>query len=315
MDRRTLLGGISGALGLGLLAWGGWQALRPTSATRVTPEALQAHVDALVAAGPAAEGHPEKERVLAHLVATLHATGAQVKVLPFTEPIEALGTTWQLENVVASFRPEAKRRVLLGTHWDTRPWADEDPDPSVRDRPIVGANDGISGAAVLLALAEELARVPPPPGLGVDLVFFDGEEGPKGSDDYFLGSKALAETWFQVGVAQPEAGVVIDMVGKRGQRIRREQNGQTQARTVNDELFRGAKRLGLQSFQDAPGRFVTDDHVAWLRRGTPVILLIDMDYPEWHTQADRVDRLDPAALHDVLRALLAWVQQRGAAGP
>lgn len=315
MDRRTLAGVVVGAAGLALLAFGGLQALRAPKRTSPSAEALQAHVDALVAKGPAAEGHPEKERVREHLVATLQATGAQVKVLPFTEPIEALGTTWQLENVVASFRPEAKRRVLLGTHWDTRPWADEDADPAVRDRPIVGANDGISGTAVLLALAEELGRVPPPPGLGVDVVFFDGEEGPKGSDDYFLGSKALAETWFAVGVAQPEAGVVIDMVGKRGQKIRREQQSQTHARTVNDELFRGAKRLGLQSFQDAPGRFVTDDHVAWLRRGTPVILLIDMDYPEWHTQADRVDRLDPASLHDVLRALLAWVQQRGAATP
>ena len=91
-------------------------------------------------------------------------------------------------NIIARFNTKAKSRILLATHYDTRRWADYDPDPSNRDKPIIGANDGGSGVAVLLDLANIMCRVEPP--CGVDMIFFDGEDfGRPGSDDYCQGSK------------------------------------------------------------------------------------------------------------------------------
>ncbi len=303
------LGAIGVALAIAALAVAAIVAGKDRGEARPTAASVGAAARTLVELGPAAEGHASKDRVRDHLVERLRAAGAAVQVLPFDAKLQD-GTTWRLENVVGSFRPDAKRRLLLGSHWDTRPWADEDEDPAKRGQPIQGANDGVSGAAVLLEVAAALGARPPPEGLGVDVVFFDGEEGPKGSPDYFLGSRELADGWFRTGLAAPEAAVVLDMVGKQGLRIRREQTSHSMARELDEEVFRLAKELGLRSFADGPGRSVTDDHTAFLRRGVPAILLIDMDYPAWHTSRDTLDKLDPAAMAEVATLLLAWVERR-----
>ena len=277
-------------------------------ADELSPDALAATAKRLVEAGPAAEGSPSKDRVQALIEAELAAAGARVKVLPFTAEVPGHGT-WQLANVVGSFHPEAKRRLMLGTHWDTRPWADEDADPGRRAKPIVGANDGVSGVAVLLEIARALGQNPPPAGTGVDLVFFDGEEGPKGTDAYFLGSKQLAEGWYELGLAPPSKGVVVDMVGKQGLRIRREAASNQLARSVNDRIFRIANDRGARVFADELGPRVSDDHVAFQSRNLPVALLIDMDYPAWHTAGDTLDQLDPKAMDQVAEVVLAWVRE------
>ena len=90
----------------------------------------------------------------------------------FTYDSPDLGKEVRLMNLVARFRPKAKERILFGAHWDSRPWADKDPNPAVRTRPILGANDGASGVAVLLEVARVLRRTGTP--IGVDLVLFDG---------------------------------------------------------------------------------------------------------------------------------------------
>lgn len=302
---------VSAGIALIFAAIGYFRVHSAGPADSLSPDALAATARRLVEAGPAAEGAPTKDRVQALIEAELAKAGARVKVLPFSDEVPNHGT-WQLANIVGSYRPEAKRRLMLGTHWDTRPWADEDPDPEKRGAPIVGANDGVSGVAVLLEIANALGKNPPPTGTGVDLVFFDGEEGPKGTDAYFLGSRHLAETWFELGLAPPTKGVVVDMVGKRGLKIRREAASNQIARTVNDRLFRIAAERGARVFVDEPGQRVSDDHVAFQRRNIPVALLIDMEYPAWHTAGDTLDQLDPQAMAQVGEVVLAWVREESA---
>jgi glutaminyl-peptide cyclotransferase len=294
-----------------LLAVVGYVRTAGRSPGQVSAERIADTARRLVEAGPAAEGLPSKDRVQALLEEELKDAGARVKALPFQVEVEGHGT-WHLVNVVGSYRPEAKRRLLVGTHWDTRPWADEDPDPAKRGLPVPGANDGVSGAAVLLELARALEKNPPPPDTGVDLVFFDGEEGPKGGEDYFLGSKHLAETWFELGLAPPTKGVVLDMVGKKGLRIRRELTSDQFARSVNDRIFGLAKTANAQVFRDEKGKKIGDDHLAFHRRQIPVALLIDLDYPEWHTTADTLDKLDPEAMAQVGEVVLAWIREEAA---
>ncbi len=277
----------------------------------LSPERLSALAKRLVEAGPAAEGNPAKDRVQKLIEEELAKAGAQVKVLPFTAQVPGHGS-WELVNVVGSFRPEAKRRLLLGTHWDTRPWADEDADEAKRGAPIVGANDGVSGVAVLLEIARALGETPLPPGTGVDVIFFDGEEGPKGTDAYFLGSKHLAENWYELALAPPTKGLVVDMIGKKGLRIRREEASDQLARTVNDRVFRIARERNASVFRDERGKRISDDHLAFHRRNVPVALLIDLDYPEWHTAADTLDKLDPEAMDQAGEVVLAWVREEAA---
>ncbi|HLV61323.1 MAG TPA: M28 family peptidase [Fredinandcohnia sp.] len=268
----------------------------------------------IVEAGPAAQGHPSKARVQALIQREIRSFGLEVHQHPFTVVMPELGMRWDLVNLRVSFRPEAKHRVLVGCHWDIRPWADEDPDPARRNQPFDGANDGVSGVVVLLELARELAAAPPPEGVGVDIVFFDGEEGPKDSPYHYLGSKDLAGHWAKTGVAEPARGLIVDMVGRKGLRIRREGFSQRSARAVLDEVFAIARKRGARHFEDAPGKHVLDDHIAFLQRGIPVANLIDIDDPHWHTHEDRLEHLDPEAMAEVAEVVIAWVRAQRAPG-
>ncbi len=302
--------GVGVAFGAGLLAAPG--------ETELDPKRLLATARELLETGPAAEGRPEKDRVASLLARRLGETGASVKRHVFRASLPEIGLDWELENIIASYNPDAKRRLLLGGHWDTRPWADEDEDPARRRDAVPGANDGVSNTAVLLEIARLLGANPPPAELGVDVVLFDGEEGPKGTrlglDAYFLGSKELSARWRQVtGRAMPEAGVVLDMIGRRGQAIRRELRSFENARAVQDELFAIAKERDAKSFVDEKDRAIFDDHLPFQERGVPVALLIDLDDPSWHTTGDVIENLDPAAMAEVGDVVLAWIARRAAA--
>ncbi len=310
---------ILSALGaVAVLAVGGLVALRGPAladggaAMPLSPESLYATVKAYVEAGPAAEGSPTKDRVRDLIVSRVKATGAKVQVLPLTAQTPA--GEWHLENVVVSFRPEAKDRVLIGAHWDTRLWAEREKDPAKRNQPITGANDGGSGVAVLIGLAEVLAKDPPPEGLGVDLAFFEGEEGFHGDmEEWFYGSRDLAERWFRTGVAVPRAVVIVDMVAKKGLQIPRESISDSNpgGKQLLDQIFAIAKEKGYRSFVNRPGPHVMDDHLPFINRGITAVDLIDLDYEHWHTQQDTLDKIDPKSMAEVADVVLTWIR-RGA---
>jgi Zn-dependent M28 family amino/carboxypeptidase len=209
-----------------------------------------------------------------------------------------------LKNIIAEINPRAKRRVLLCAHWDSRPMADHDLDPESRKKPILGANDGASGVAVLLEIARALKGAPPKQ--RVTIVLFDGEDYGQGMAEMFLGSRFFAREWEG---PPPDWAVLLDMVGDRDLRLPPEGFSLQGAPEVVERIWGAAEREGLSAFERTPGPSVMDDHVMLLSRGIPCIDVIDFEYPYWHTLADTPDKCSPKSLEQVGRALLRAIAE------
>ncbi|HUU53430.1 MAG TPA: M28 family peptidase, partial [Armatimonadota bacterium] len=206
---------------------------------------------------PGTQAHAECARWLTQ---TLYACADVVSVQTFSRTVG--GKALPLSNIVATFNPAGTGHVLLAAHWDTRPTADRDPDPANRSRPILGANDGASGVAVLLEIARVLKAHPPRP--RVTIVLFDGEDYGPTAEDMFLGSKHFTRTF-----AGPEVewAVLLDMVGDRDLKIRPERFSVQGAPAVVDRIWAAAEKAGATAFVRDPGPAVLDDHVFLLDRG------------------------------------------------
>ena len=142
-----------------------------------------------------------------------------VALQPFVFTDTIVDTTFNCTNIIASFNPGRMPRVILCAHWDTRPFADREPDSTLRDQPIIGANDGASGCAVLMELANLIPSLNTP--FGIDLVLFDCEDyGRAGNLDYFcIGSKHYAKS---IPTDYYAFGVLVDLIGDADLRIYRE---------------------------------------------------------------------------------------------
>ena len=213
----------------------------------------------------------------------------------------------QLTNLLASFNTRATNRLFISAHWDTRPWADQDPEKKNWTKPISGANDGASGVAIILELARQLKQFPP--AAGVDLMLFDGEDlGTSGlRDSYCVGAQHFAKN--RPPGFTPRFGVNIDMVGDRNLEIEREQNSERLAPDIQNLIFSTARRLMLPGFIDSPGHEITDDHLPLNDVGIPTVDLIDFNYPDasnkyWHTMADTPDKCSAESLGSVGTLLL-----------
>jgi hypothetical protein len=255
-------------------------------------ELLEAQV-ALGPRNPGSEGHEACLAFLAeHLAAHAHS------VTPHTFKVEdPYGEgSLRLTNLTASFFPERTRRIALAAHWDTRPRADRQPGGAVDD-PIPGANDGASGVAVLLTLAEILSTRHPE-GFGVDLLLFDGEDYGREGDlaHYLIGSRRYVADHPRY---RPEALILLDMVGAEGLVISMEGNSLRHAPELTQRVFSMAATLGLSAFVPVPGRPIMDDHVPFLRAGIPAVDLIDLDYRWWHTLEDTPDKCSADSLAQV----------------
>lgn len=223
------------------------------------------------------------------------------------------GQEHELVNLVISVGPEDVPGYWFGAHYDCRAYADMDPDPDDRALPVMGANDGASGVAVLLHLAEILAAEPP--AVGVKLMLLDGEDqGVTGNPrTYCLGSARLASQRGGFGNpltgAEPLGVVIVDMVAGRGLRIAMEGYSLRFAPEWTHAVFERAGELGLDVFAHEPGRAVFDDHVPFLEAGLPAVDLIDMDYAPWHTDGDLPDACDVAGPAQVGALLLDLVRR------
>jgi Zn-dependent M28 family amino/carboxypeptidase len=238
-----------------------------------------------------------------YLAGKLEEFGAAVTRQPF-EAVLSTGDTLRLVNIVGSYRPGASARILIGAHYDTRPRADRDPDPANRAKPILGANDGASGVAVLLELARLCSIAEP--SVGVDLVFFDGEDyGEEGrTDDYLLGSRRHAKS---LGARRPRAAIVVDMIGERDSRIPIEGYSAAASPALCARIFGIARSLRIPNFVQARGPSIIDDHLPYIQAGVPAIDLIDFDYRHWHTLADTPDKCSEESLAAVGTVLVRYV--------
>jgi glutaminyl-peptide cyclotransferase len=207
----------------------------------------------------------------------------------------------ELSNIIVSFYPDEKKRVLLCAHWDTRPWADKDPDPVNNSTPIPGANDGASGVAVLMELATIISEKKPK--YGVDMIFFDGEDfgSDKHPDRWCLGSNYFSRN---LGGYKASFGILLDMVGDKDLQIFKEGYSYRYAKDIVELVWGKAERLSIANFRPEMKHYVIDDHLFLIQAGIPCIDLIDFDYPYWHTLQDTPDKCSPESLEKVGKVLL-----------
>lgn len=296
-----------------------WFALRdaeppiPDPVERPEFDAAQAFsdVERQVAFGPRVPGSDAHADMLDWMVARLDSLGLTVDTQPvaFADPADST-RLFEGTNVVAAFRPEATRRVVLCAHWDSRPVADNDPDPANHTRPVPGANDGGSGVAVLLEMARILTETPPPGDIGIDLVFFDLEDlGETTGDPQDVPYAAGSELFMQANPNyRPEWGILLDMVGDRNLRIPKEGFSHRYAPAIVERVWAAARRVNASAFLEEVGTPIQDDHIAFLSRGIPVIDLIQTPFPDtWHTVSDLPDRVEAESLGQVGRVVIEAV--------
>ena len=265
------------------------------------------HLRTQIRFGPRVPGTEAHANTLAWMTALLETLAPRVTERRFRAQCELNGESVEGVNLIASFRVEEKERIFIGAHWDSRAYADLDPDESKRKEPVPGANDGASGVGVLLALADLLSKNPPP--VGVDLLFFDVEDQgiPGDSMGYCVGSRLIAASSSLTGFT-PRYGIVIDMVGDEDLLFYREKNSVLHAPLLVEKVFRIGGRIAPERFADTGMISLYDDHVPFLQAGIPVIVLAGFGYPEWHTTSDLPGICSARALEDVGKVLaeLIW---------
>ena len=222
------------------------------------------------------------------------------------------GTVLNIKNIIGVFQPGNRRRVLLCAHWDSRPYADYDPDPANHYKPIDGANDGASGVGVLLEIARLLHEQAPD--VGVDIIFFDAEDYGRHrlSDLPDRDSWALGSQYWARNPHRPDYfaryGILLDMVGASDPQFKREGYSMLYAPNIVRKVWEAAHRLGYgHMFLNRDGGFITDDHYYVNKiRNIPTINIIHQDettehgfFPQWHTIEDNMDVIDPLTLRAV----------------
>jgi glutaminyl-peptide cyclotransferase len=251
--------------------------------------------------GPRNHGSDTKFKAEKWIQEKLREAGAEVSIHQFTYAGKYSSSAESFTNIVGRILPKEQRRVLVGTHYDTRSWADRDPRPEVRGTPIIGANDGGSGVAVMLEMAMEWKANPPP--VGVDLIFFDGEEFGREGDfhDYLVGSKAFVRDHPDY---RPEWGVVLDMVGDAALHLPMEKSSAARACKALRKIWSAAERVGATAFKKEFTRNIYDDHSAFVSKGIPVTVVIDYEYPAYHTMQDLPDQCSADSLGQVGRTVM-----------
>jgi hypothetical protein len=268
--------------------------------------------------GPRVPNTPAHVACGDYFVRTLERFGASV-----TEQKTVLqnyaGVRLNVRNIIASCQPANNNRILLFAHWDTRPFADHDPNPENRKTPIDGANDGAGACGVLLEIARQLQIKQP--AIGIDLIFFDAEDWgapafesniPHPENSYCLGSAYWAKNPHIPGYSA-RYGILLDMVGAPDATFYRERYSVRYASGILDKVWKTAQSAGFDRyFIQAEGGFIADDHVQVINhRNIPCIDIIHLDPDSgtgfghyWHTLHDSMDNVSTETLYAVGQTLL-----------
>ncbi|MCF7885199.1 MAG: M28 family peptidase [Candidatus Marinimicrobia bacterium] len=255
---------------------------------------------------PGSQGHKEAKQMYLDF---FNDRADTVFTQEFDQRIEVDNVSYKLTNIISGFNLENGDPLLVGAHWDTRPRAERDPNPANRNKPIIGANDGASGVAVLMHLAElleqsEFERT-------VYLVLFDGEDyGYHGDNTYFcLGSKYFVRN---MPIQQPEQVIIVDMIGDAQLSIPMERYSYRSDSKLMRKLWKIAQENGYDQYKHHLGQFIYDDHVPFIEAGIKAIDLIDFHYPNrhvnyWHTHQDTPDKCSPQSLEAVGQVLYDYI--------
>jgi hypothetical protein len=236
--------------------------------------------------------------------------GAKVTYQKFTARQRSVGKPVEMANMVISYHPDRTRRIILCSHYDTRPIADQEPNARRWHDPFVSANDGGSGVAFLMEMAHHMKTLKT--SVGVDFVLFDGEEYVfDKSDTYFFGSTQFGREYAKVRRKMTYTGaVLLDMIAGKGATFPVEQNSHWRAPRLVKEVWGIARELKCNAFEDGFSKYaVEDDHIALNRAGIPAIDIIDFDYPHWHRLTDLPKNCSAAPMEQVAKVLSIWMQR------
>lgn len=252
-------------------------------------EAALRHVERLVAIGPRPAGSPASARARDYIAGVLRKSGIEVKIQGFEA--DTPDGRLRMANVIAVLPGRRPDVILIGGHYDTKVY---------REFRFVGANDGGSSTALLVELARALKDRPRE--LTYWVVFFDGEEARAAwtAEDSLYGSRHLAAELARTR-RLPAAVIVADMIGDRNLGIRPEAASTPWLTAL---IWEAAARLGYGRHFLPDAMAVEDDHAPFLRLGVPGALLIDFDYPPWHTPDDTLDKVSARSLQVVGEVLL-----------
>lgn len=279
-------------------------------------------IEEQVAFGPRVPNMPSHRKCGDYLVSKLESYGATV-VTQEMELIAYNGDLLKARNIIAQFSPEKSNRVMLCAHWDTRPWADSDPDEDNHYKPLPGANDGGSGVGVLLEIARHLGEVPAE--TGIDIVLFDAEDYGLHEKDSHMWRKhrhswALGSQYWSINPHKPEYsaryGILLDIVGAPGSKFLYEGYSTTYAEDIVYKVWHWAEKLGYGNyFVKEDGGVITDDHY-YVNNilGLPCIDIINCDPdspngfgPYHHTMKDDMDWIDKSTLKAVGQTVLTVI--------
>ena len=220
------------------------------------------------------------------------------------------GAQVTMNNVIARFNTSSPRQIMISAHWDTRPWAENSSSVMRKNSPIIGANDGASGVAVLLELANVLHNNPPP--IGINIVLFDAEDYGVPGDNwtYCIGSQYFARN---LPIPYPESAINIDMIADRQPEFFIERISYQQNAALVLELWELSENLGLKAFKKQAKHAVFDDHVPLYEiAGIPAVNIIDFDFPNdkvnyHHTHYDIVQNCSPEGMGQVGTLLVNYI--------
>jgi hypothetical protein len=277
--------------------------------------AAQAHFDKSVAwdylvkqvaFGPRKPGTEAHVACRDYLLSKVKESCDNARLQPFEHTWSTNNQTIKMWNVIGEQNwKDAKVRVALFAHWDTRPTADQEATAENRAKPIPGANDGASGVAVLLELMRAMKAAPA--GVGIQYVLVDGEDLGPGLDEMFLGASAYAKA---LPSPKPDYGILLDMIGDSDLRVPVDPLSFSRAPSLIRALYQHAATIGLAStFPNEYGPEIEDDHVPLNEAGLPTIDLIDFTYKPWHTLADTPDKCSAESLGKVGKLLESWLHK------
>lgn len=267
------------------------------------------YLEAICKIGPRISGTEGMKKQQELLADHFDKLGGKIEWQKFTARQVSQREPVDMANLIVRWRPELERRIILCAHYDTRPLADQEADTRKWRQAFLSANDGGSGVAMLMELAHAMKDLKTP--LGVDFVFFDGEEYiHREGDRYFFGSRHFADMWRKAG-RKPnyKAAILLDMIGGKQAVFPIEGNSWFLAAPVVLELWNVAEELKVAAFQKRQGIAIEDDHLALNRAGIPAIDIIDFSYPHWHKLTDVPANCSAESLEQVARVVSVWMQR------
>ena len=286
---------------------GGAQA---ANALEIDGKRAMGYLETICEIGPRQSGTAGMKRQQEIIRKHFEDLGLTVKAQTFDAKQTSQRKSVEMTNLIVSIHPQRKRRIVLCSHYDTRPIADQEPDPRKWREKFVSANDGGSGVALLMEFAHHLPKLDTK--VGIDLVFFDGEEYifEKDGDRYFFGSEHFAKTW-RATKDRPDylAAVLFDMIAGKNPKFPVEGYSWGRARELCQDLWEIGFKLKCTAFQDRIGDRVQDDHLALQNVGIQAIDIIDFDYPHWHRLSDTPANCAPDGMVQVARVISVWLHR------